>query len=208
MKNLICTLFLLSAWVLPGSAQTIYLTPRAGLNVSTITQADGSFRSGLNFGVAGEYLFTSQLAAEAGFYYSMQGVSLPDKDVSPEHNYLNIPLLVRYYLNPGTESGNQGLSFYAGPQIDIKALVNKVSYAHEYAGYLLSDDMSKPFAISAVIGAGYLFEVGLMVSANLNLGLTGIAKDKFLNYGSYLTSDRTYKNVVIQFNFGYRFSIH
>ncbi|MDR1937533.1 MAG: PorT family protein [Tannerellaceae bacterium] len=208
MKHLVCTLFLLSAWALPADAQSFFLTPRAGINLATITQTDGRFKSGLNFGASGEYVLTPNLSTEVGLYYSMQGVEFPSKDVSPEHNYLNVPLLVKYYVKKGTSEGGNRLIFFAGPQLDIKALVNKVSYAHEYAGYLLSHDMSKPFGISAVIGAGYLFDVGLMLSANVNLGLTGIAKEKFENYGTFLTSNRTYKNLAIQFNFGYRFSVH
>jgi hypothetical protein len=137
----------------------------------------------------------------------MQGAKLNDSDISPEHNYLNLPVLLKYYVKAGTEDGHKGLSFYAGPQLDIKALANKVSYVTEYHGILLSDDMSKAFGMSAVIGMEYLFEVGLTLSANVNIGLTGKAKDRFLNYGMWLTSEGSYKDMVVQINFGYRFSL-
>jgi hypothetical protein len=206
MKNLICSLFLLQVWLLPINAQSIFLTPRAGLNLSTITQAEGGLKSGLNFGLSGEYEYAPnpKLAAEVGLYYSMQGTTY--EDVDPEHNYLNIPVLFKYYLQKGADGRNKGLNFYAGPQIDIKAIVNKVSFAKEYKGILLSDDMTRPFGASLVVGAGYLFDVGLLLSLNLNFGLTNKAKKHFMNYGTSLKSSGTYKDFVAQISFGYRFA--
>jgi hypothetical protein len=208
MKHLIYLLLFLWVWVLPANAQSVFLAPRAGLNLSTITQTGGSLKSGLNFGISGEYTHPSRLAAEVGLYYSMQGTKFKKgAGASPEHNYINIPILFKYYLRKGADEGTVGgLNFFAGPQIDVKALVNKVSYAEEYKGILLSDDMTRLFGASAVIGVGYLFDIGLMFSANLNIGLTNKAKERFNNYGTSLTSSGLYKDFVAQINFGYRFA--
>ena len=209
MKNITWLLFISAMWVLPVSAQSVFLTPRAGLNLSTITQAEATMKSGLNFGVSGEYAAPmSPLAAVVGLFYSMQGCNIKENAVHPEHNYLNLPVLFKYYLESGTEWDKRGLSIFAGPQFDLKAVANKVSYAKgEYSGILLSDDMSKTFGMSAVIGAEYLFDVGLVLSANVNIGLTDKAKEYFFNYGSRIPSNGPYKDLVIQINFGYRFSI-
>ncbi|MDR2389122.1 MAG: PorT family protein [Tannerellaceae bacterium] len=209
MKHLTWFLFLSAINLLPLGAQSVLLTPRAGLNLSTITGAEATMKTGLNFGIGGEYLPSpnARLAFASGLFYSMQGCDLKESAVNPEHNYLSLPVLLKYYVQPGKEGNHQGLSLYGGPQFDLKAVGNKVSYATEYSGVLLSDDMSKTFGMSAVIGVEYLFEVGLVLAANVNIGLTNKAKDGFLNYGTLLTSQNTYKDLVIQLSFGYRFAI-
>jgi hypothetical protein len=208
MKNVTWVLFLSAICILPLSAQSIYLTPRAGLNLATITNANATSKPGLNFGVSGEYVSSvPHLAAVAGLFYSMQGADLKDGDINPEHNYLNIPLLLKYRVQAEAGENQKGLSFFAGPQFDIKAVGNKVGYDAEYSGILLSDDMSRTFGMSAVIGAEYLLDVGLVLSANVNIGLSNKAKERFLNYGTWINSKGSHKDMVVQINFGYRFSI-
>ncbi|MDR2811415.1 MAG: PorT family protein [Tannerellaceae bacterium] len=210
MKNVTWLLFLSVICVLPVRSQSIFLTPRAGLNLATITQADAGMKTGLNFGISGEYVYAPkpQLAAVAGLFYSMQGCNLKGSAVNPEHNCLNLPVLFKYYVNAGTEGNNKGFSFFAGPQLDVKAVVNKVSYIKEDIEHhkkdpqydILRNNVNKTLGMSAVIGAEYLFDVGLTLSANVNIGLTNNTKDQF-------AKGRSYKDMVIQINFGYRFSI-
>jgi hypothetical protein len=154
---------------------------------------------------------TPTLAAEAGLYYSMQGSYFKDQHVSPEHDYLLIPILFKYYIK-GVESEGpkKGFSVSAGPQIDIKAAVNTVGYTPGRSyGQLLPDDMTKALGFSFVVGGGYLFDSGLVVSANLNFGLTNKAKDRFRNIDDTdIIPTLTHRDVVLQFNFGYRFAIH
>lgn len=203
MKYVICALLLVQAWVLPINAQSVFLAPCAGLNLSTITRTGGSLRSGLNFGISGEYVFASGLAAASGLFYSMQGTRFAD--ISPEHDYLTIPLLLKYYATKGTQGRSEGFNLFAGPQLDIKAVVNQVPYAKEYTKESLGEsyklfDMTRPFGISAVIGAGYLFGNGLTLSANLNFGLTNKVQARYTGAGSY-------KDFVAQIKFGYRFAL-
>jgi hypothetical protein len=200
-------------WVSPISAQTIFLIPRAGLNVSTITQTGGSLKPGLNFGLSGEYLHNSRTAVEIGMNYSMQGSHFKFADVSPEHNYLNIPVLFKYYIkrleNVEGMSGHKGFNVFAGPQLDLKMLVNKVGYTAEKVNSLLTEDMTQPLGTSFVIGGEYLFDNGLVVSANLNLGLTNKAKKHFVDDDvKTVTTAGSYRDFVIQIKFGYRFAVH
>ncbi|MDR1645143.1 MAG: PorT family protein [Tannerellaceae bacterium] len=193
-------------WVLPISAQSIFLTPRAGLNLSTITQTGGSLKSGLNFGLSGEYLHSSRIGIEVGMNYSMQGSRFKFADVSPEHNYLNMPVLFKYYvkeLETVEGGGSKGLSVFAGPQLDLKVLVNKVGYTAGKFNTLLTDDMTQPLGTSFVIGSEYLFDNGLAVSINLNFGLTNKVKKSYAD-----NTAGSYRDFVAQFKFGYRFSIN
>ena len=55
------------------SAQEFHFIPKIGLNFANMTNTDGSMKPGLNIGVAGEGMLTSNFAIEPGFFYSMQG---------------------------------------------------------------------------------------------------------------------------------------
>jgi hypothetical protein len=211
MKNLICTLFVLLAWAFPSNAQSFFITPRAGVNLSNITQTGGSLRTGLNFGVSGEYQPNAHIAAEIGMHYSMQGSRFKFANVSPEHDYLNIPVLVKYYIkgvgNGENNEGHEGFNVFAGPQLSLKMVVNKVGYTAATAGNPIDEDMTRFMGTSFVAGGEYLFNNGLVLSANLNLGLTNKAKDHFTNYGTVVTTTGSHKDFVVQFKFGYRFAV-
>lgn len=200
----------LTACIMPISSQnSISINPQAGLNLANITSTNGSFRPGLKFGASGEYLFAPEYrwGVELGLYYSMQGSLFKKKNLSPEHDYLLVPLLAKFYLNNGGLEG-QGLNFFAGPQFDLLAVTNKIAFLREIEGDLLPDPMTKVFGFSAVAGAGYVFKNGFTVSANLNLGLTNKAKDNLWYSEEFLSRGHTsYKDVVIQVNFGYRFTL-
>jgi hypothetical protein len=204
MKKIACLLLLLTAFQV--NAQELRYAARAGLNLADKTNTSGTFKPGLNFGVSAEYLVTPVFSAEAGLYYSMQGSKFKFANTDLEHNYLNIPILAKYYVH-------RGLNFFAGPQLGIKANVNKQAFgSKKYEAARVEGDMVKPFDFSVVIGGGYLFENGFFVSANINAGLTNTAKSQFAYFNelagkviSYSTDKESFKNIVIQFNFGYRF---
>ncbi|MDR0750832.1 MAG: PorT family protein [Tannerellaceae bacterium] len=203
MKKIVCLLLLLTSFQI--NAQTFRYAARAGLNLADKTNTSGTFKPGLNFGVSAEYLLTPLFSAEAGLYYSMQGSKFKFANTDLEHNYLNIPVLAKYYVD-------RGLSLFAGPQLGIKANVNKQAFgSKDFEKERVEGDMVKPFDLSAVIGAGYLLENGFFVSANINAGLTNTAKSQFSYYNnngkitSHATDKKSFKNIVIQFNFGYCF---
>jgi hypothetical protein len=190
------------------SAQSIFITPRAGLNISTITNTGGSTRTGLNFGVSADYVHSSHIGVEVGMHYSMQGSHFKFADVSPEHNHLNIPVLLKYYVKEKNgDTRLKGLRIFGGPQLDVKMLVNKVGYTPNTSGILLSDDMTKALGISLVVGAEYMFENGLVISANMNAGLSNKAKSQFQNYGMIMSTTGSYRDMVFQIKFGYRFAL-
>lgn len=204
MKKITCLLLLSLA--LHTSAQEFHFIPRAGLNLANTTNTEGSMKPGLNIGMAAEYMVTPTFAAEAGLYYSMQGSKIKAADIDLKHDYLNIPILAKFYVY-------KGLNIFVGPQVGIKLSVNKLAYGDkEYSGELIADDITRPLDVAAVLGAGYVFPLGLMVSANVNIGMTNKVKSDFkfqtdvtTNREIFTTTDESCKNMVIQFNFGYRF---
>ena len=198
MKNIICLLLIITT--VQANAQKFHYSARAGLNLADKTNTSGSFKTGLNFGASAEYMVMKKLAVELGAYYSMQGSRFKFANTDLVHNYVNFPLLVKVFVF-------KGLNVFAGPQLGLKANVNKQIFgSKEFEDRRTDGDMVKPTDISAVIGAGYLLDNGFFVSTNVNWGFTTTAKGWFMHEGTYYPVDNElFKNLVMQFNFGYRF---
>lgn len=203
MKKIICLLLFFIA--LQVQAQEFYFTPKAGLNLANSSKTGGSMKPGLNLGIAAEYMVTPTFAAEAGLYYSMQGSKFDYGTVDLQHDYLNIPILAKFYLN-------RGFNLFVGPQVGFLVSTNKLGYGNDdYNGVVIDKNMSTPIDFSAVIGAGYVFFYGFTVSANVNIGLVNKIKDNFTfktdgtPADTFTTNGESSKNMVIQLNLGYRF---
>lgn len=194
------------------SAQEFHFIPRIGFNLAnTYPESFADMRPGMNVGVAGEIRFSKLFAIEPGVYYSMQGYHYKYKgQVSKlKIDYLNIPLYAKFYLY-------RGFHLFAGPQLGI----NVRAKAHDFVYYTnlppveqstlipkkdVKDDMSI-CDLSFSMGAGYAFDMGLIVSVNYNLGCTFIFKESELMLNDYsdFFSGKDH-NGVIQFNVGWRF---
>jgi hypothetical protein len=147
-------------------------------------------------------MHSSRIGVEIGLHYSMQGSYFKFADISPEHNYLNIPVLFKYYIKrKDGDEGKKGISLFGGPQLDLKMVVNKVGYTTNTINQLLNEDITQELGSSLVIGAEYLFDNGLVISANMNIGLADKVKEPFTSTGSY-------RDMVAQVKFGYRFALH
>jgi hypothetical protein len=222
MKNV--TLIIIGSLALlttPAVAQSsLSITPRAGLNFAAITNVKtGSAKPGLNYGASLDYMFTPRAGIDISALYSMQGVTVAatSNDVNnPGHDYILLPITFKLFFNE-RDGRPDGFNIFAGGQADILAVTDKVGYTTGYEGKLMPEVITKPFGFSIVAGAGLLLESGLMLSANLNWGLTNIVKDNFKGYVQIdqyhqpitvdLQRDKSYSNLAVQINFGYCFSL-
>lgn len=183
MKKVLLTISIVVLGLANVNAQEIKLGAKAGFNIASIhgdnTKAFGDVTA-FNFGLMAETPISTKFSFQPELVYSGQGYDF-DKNMV-ELNYLNVPLMGKYYIL-------KGLSLEAGPQI----------------GFLLSaksesinvKDSFKSIDFGANLGIGYKLDNGLNFGARYNIGLSDInnvdiSKDKF-------------KNGVLQVSIGYFF---
>ena len=184
------------------SAQEFHFIPKIGLNFANMTNTDGSMKPGLNIGVTGEVMLTSNFAIEPGFFYSMQGTKDKESGMSMKikNDYLNIPVLLKGYVY-------EGFNLFAGPQLGFKVSSKmKVSQSGTSVSTSEGSDLFKSVDFAIVLGAGYQSPMGLMFSLNYNIGLTNaIDNEKFSALPGVGQIDEKCRNGVLQFNIGWRF---
>ncbi|WP_166924885.1 porin family protein [Flavobacterium poyangense] len=165
------------------NAQKIKFGAKGGLNFASVSGDDTKgidAVTAFNFGVLSEIPISDTFSFQPEVMYSGQGYSFNDNTVAL--NYLNIPLMGKYYLT-------KGFSIEAGPQV----------------GFLLSaknekTDVKKSFNtfdFGVNFGLGYKLDNGLNFGARYNLGLTDI--------NNVEGSSSKNKNGVFQLSVGYFF---
>lgn len=156
-------------------------------------------KPGLNIGVAGEVMLTSNFAIEPGLFYSMQGTKDKESGMSMKikNDYLNIPVLLKGYVY-------EGFNLFAGPQLGFKVSSKmKVSQSGTSVSTSEGSDLFKSVDFAIVLGAGYQSPMGLMFSLNYNIGLTNaIDNEKFSALPGVGQIDEKCRNGVLQFNIG------
>lgn len=119
----------------------------------------------------------------------MQGIK--DGDIVRKNDYINVPLLAKAYTK-------SGLNVFAGPQLGLNVSEKIVITDNNNRVTTLKTDDIMPLDLSVMIGVGYQFKRGFLLSANYNIGITNVAD----NYG-----DEPSRNGVFQFNAGWRFKL-
>lgn len=161
------------------NAQETKFGIKGGINFAQITGANSLNTERItdfNIGVMAEIPISEKFSFQPELLYSKQGSSV-------NFDYLNIPLLVKYYVI-------EGLSITAGPQV----------------GYLLSANTSgvnvkssfKTIDFGVSVGLSYQFKNGLSLGARYNRGLSNISTGVATQYAS-----TKIKNEVFLLSIGY-----
>lgn len=164
------------------NAQKIKFGAKGGLNFASISgdnTGNADYVTSFNFGLLAEIPISSKFSFQPELIHSGQGYSFNDNTIAL--NYLNVPLMGKYYLT-------KGLSLEAGPQIgfllsakndntDVKSFFNTVDFG-------------------ANIGVGYKLDNGLNFSTRYNLGISDI---------NNTDSSNKNRNGVFQLSIGYFF---
>ncbi|MNS40489.1 hypothetical protein D3C86_301730 [compost metagenome] len=194
-----------------AQTEKVKLGVKAGLNISSLTfddkELDSSDKTGFTAGLMAEIPLAKNFSVQPELLYSQQGMKLSysDAEVQNSHykstialNYLNIPVMLKYYVV-------KGLSIQAGPQVGILLKANN-KYQDNFLGYDNHEEMdlkdySNGVDASVNFGLGYQFKGKFYADARYNLSYTNVFKDVTANTNYIINSDM--KNKVFQITIGY-----
>lgn len=194
-----------------AQTQKVKLGVKAGLNVSSLafdeSELHSSNKTGFTAGIMVEIPLVKNFSLQPELLYSQQGTqnSFSDSDVTNsnykstiELNYLNIPVMLKYYVI-------KGLSVQAGPQIGILLKANN-KYQDNFLGYENKEsfdlkDYSAGIDTSVNFGLGYQFKDKFYTDLRYNISYSNVFKDGDTNH--FINSDM--KNRVFQVTIGYFF---
>lgn len=192
MKKL---LLVIVAFVLTSSVQAqteITVGPKFGWNITNISNmSDSKNKMSINLGGFAEFKFNDYFALQPELLYSRQGFRAKDDGVKVKTrvNYLNIPILAKFYVL-------DGLSVDLGPQLGF-ALNGKTKSKHGGTTVKHKITNINTCDISFAIGASYEYEQ-FVLSARYNFGLTNVWDKDVVGENN--------KNHVFQLSVGYRLS--
>ncbi|MCU4176501.1 porin family protein [Carboxylicivirga sp. N1Y90] len=150
---------------------------KAGTNIASITGDDGEgldSRTSFVFGGFAKFELSEKFAFQPELLYSMQGAAGSESyegvnvDVTMKTDYLNIPLMAKYYVT-------EGFSLQAGPQVGF---LLSAKFKMEANGQEEEEDIKdqmKGVDFGLNFGAGYELDFGLGFDVRYNLGLTNVA---------------------------------
>ncbi|MDP5199103.1 porin family protein [Flavobacterium sp. DG2-3] len=203
----LCALFLSGAAI--AQDQKVKLGIKAGLNMANLSvdesELNSSDKTGFTAGLMVEIPLAKQFSVQPELLYSQQGskFSYSDAEVSNSNfkstiklNYLNIPVMLKYYVA-------KGLSVQAGPQIGILLKANN-EYQDNFLGYDNKENMnlkkySSGIDTSVNFGLGYQFRDKFYADARYNLSYSNVFKESDVSY--FINNDM--KNRVFQITIGY-----
>ncbi|MFH6995562.1 porin family protein [Flavobacterium sp. FlaQc-48] len=206
---ILCTLFL--GVTVVAQNQQVKVGVKAGLNLANLTfdqsGLGSSGKTGFTTGVMIEIPMAKNFSLQPELLYSQQGskTSFYDQDVTNsnykstiELNYLNIPLMLKYYIV-------KGFSVQAGPQIGILLKANN-KYEDNFLGYENHEtfnlkDYSTGIDTSVNFGLGYQFKDKFYTDVRYNVSYSNVFKDGDANH--FIDGDM--KNRVFQVTIGYFF---
>lgn len=206
----LCTLFLCAT--VAAQTDKVKIGVKAGLNISSLTsdenELDSSDKTGFTAGIMAEIPLTKNFSIQPEVLYSQQGMkfSYSDVDVQNSHykstiglNYLNIPVMLKYYVV-------KGLSVQAGPQVGILLKANN-KYQDNFLGYENHEtfnlsDYANGIDTAVNFGLGYQFKNKFYTDLRYTISYSDIFKDASAN--TYIINSDM-KNRVFQITIGYFF---
>ena len=175
---------------------TFTLQPKVGVTLATISSDDSKFKFGMAAGIEGQYQLNNWFGLSAAVMYSQQGFKAKDIDLKGNLEYINIPVMAKFYVTKGL-SLNVGLQ----PGFMTKAKAKISGRDRDFKDECNKVDFSIPMSIA------YEFENGLTFEARYTTGLTNVGKDVFDSSSSSWDKAYQNKNEVFMLTVGYKFEL-
>lgn len=191
MRKIFFTLVAIAFLATQADAQDFNFGVKGGLNLANLNGKvdNNKMLTSFHIGVLAEYMVNDQFAIQPELLFSGQGAKIKGEDGKIQLNYINIPVMLKYYVA-------EGLSLQAGPQIgflvDSKLKEDKISVDGK--------NYFKTLDFSIGMGAGYKFN-NFFVEGRYNIGLSNI-----MDTGSDdVENNADAKNGIFQISVGYMF---
>ena len=195
MKKILLLIVALGLFGTLRAQYDITFGPKVGMNLSNVSGWSGDNKAGILLGAFAETRLDDLIGVQAELIYSRQG--LRDKFDGVKYwgrlNYLNVPILAKIYVL-------DNVSVDLGPQIGIlwngkdKWKTGGTTTKRKMYGL-------NTFEVSFAVGASYEFDMGVIVSARYNVGLTNVRDKDFV---SEMHGRGSNKNRVFQLSLAYR----
>ena len=207
----LCTLLLCAT--ITAQTEKVKIGVKAGLNIASLTfdenELESSQKTGFTAGIMAEIPLAKNFSVQPEVLYSQQGMKFSYSDIDVANssykstitlNYLNIPVMLKYYVL-------KGLSVQAGPQIGILLKSNN-KYQDNFLGYDNHEnynlsDYTNAFDTSVNLGLGYQFKDKFYVDLRYNIAYSDVFKEANSNGNYVINSDM--RNRVFQITIGYFF---
>ena len=204
-KKLLSGIVALALFAGGAIAQESGFGAKLGLNLANLNGGEGetSMRTSLHLGGYYTYMLSDNFAIQPELVYSGQGakgtqetvvynpitgaiISSTKVDVVEKLDYINIPILAKYYFN-------EGFSAFAGIQLGLlmSAKYDVDGNSTDVKEYTNGTDFSIP------IGVNYQLSSGLNFDVRYNIGMSAVNKE----------GDDKVTNAVIQIGVGYQFGM-
>ena len=207
----LCTLLLCAT--ITAQTEKVKIGVKAGLNIASLTfdenELESSQKTGFTAGIMAEIPLAKNFSVQPEVLYSQQGMKFSYSDIDVANssykstitlNYLNIPVMLKYYVL-------KGLSVQAGSQIGILLKSNN-KYQDNFLGYDNHEnynlsDYTNAFDTSVNLGLGYQFKNKFYVDLRYNISYSDVFKEANSNGNYVINSDM--RNRVFQITIGYFF---
>lgn len=207
----LCTLLVCAT--ITAQTEKVKIGIKAGLNIASLTfdenELESSQKTGFTAGIMAEIPLAKNFSVQPEVLYSQQGMKFSYSDIDVANssykstinlNYLNIPVMLKYYVL-------KGLSVQAGPQIGILLKSNN-KYQDNFLGYDNHEnynlsDYTNAFDTSVNLGLGYQFKDKFYVDLRYNISYSDVFKEANSNGNYVINSDM--RNRVFQITIGYFF---
>lgn len=194
MKKIVFTVFALSVFCFSnaqdkksskGGSDEVRFGLKSGLS-NCILSGDTDNKSLLSFHAGGfvNIPVSDKFSVQPELIYSLQGEKAKSIDASLHNDYLNIPVMAKFYAA-------DKFSIEAGPQLGF-LLSAKIKYAGQSVD---TKQFYNTTDFSLCFGLGYDITDDLLVSARYNAGLSNLDK----------SGNQSIKNSVFQLSLGYKF---
>lgn len=199
MKKLLLVALVLSTSLSYAQTQ-VAIGIKGGLNFANFqSKGDADFQGRQGFhGGAFALVKIAKFGIQPEILLSQQGskLTINNTDFESNFNYINIPVIVKYYLLTHTHGG--GISVQAGPQIGI--LQSAKADVFDSVQFIMNKDQDvkrfyKKSDVSLCIGAGWDAPFGLTVDLRYNIGLRRIEDEE---------SENAVRNSVFMISVGFK----